>query len=68
MATVPVTFAALPVQEPELPEQFPVTFPVNGPENAVAVNVPVDASQFIDFATVFEPEEMFAFVTEYHKI
>ena len=37
--------AALPVQEPEDPEQLPVTFPVtlpvNGPEKALAVTVPL---------------------------
>ena len=32
-----VAVAELPVQEPEEPEQFPVTFPVSAPLNVVAV-------------------------------
>ena len=32
--------AALPVQDPEEPEQLPVTFPVNAPTKLVAVNAP----------------------------
>jgi len=34
-----VAVAALPVHEPEEPDAFPVTFPVSGPLNAVAVKV-----------------------------
>ena len=47
-----VAVAAFPVQEPADPEVLPVTFPVSGPENAVAVQVPV---------TVTPPEEVFNF-------
>src|SRR6185369_5280431 len=39
-----VAVAAFPVVLPEEPETFPVTLPVSGPENAVAVRVPVVAS------------------------
>ena len=35
-----VAVAALPVQDPDDPEAFPVTLPVHGPEKAVAVQVP----------------------------
>tara|TARA_R110000824_G_C14824814_1_gene637172 strand:- start:99 stop:371 length:273 start_codon:yes stop_codon:yes gene_type:complete len=38
-----VAVAALPVQLPDEPLAFPVTLPVKGPENAVAVSVPVPA-------------------------
>jgi hypothetical protein len=38
-----VAVAALPVAVPAEPEQLPVTFPVSGPANAVAVRVPVPA-------------------------
>ena len=38
-----VAVAALPLVLPELPEQSPVTFPVSGPANPVAVNTPVEA-------------------------
>ena len=34
-----VVVAEFPVQEPEEPDAFPVTFPVSGPLNAVAVKV-----------------------------
>ena len=37
-----VAVAALPVQEPEEPETFPVTLPVSAPENVVAVTAPVN--------------------------
>ena len=36
-----VAVAALPVQEPEEPEALPVTLPVSGPANPVAVSTPV---------------------------
>ena len=36
-----VAVAALPVQDPDDPDAFPVTFPVNAPVKAVATNVPV---------------------------
>ena len=36
-----VDVAALPVQLAELPDALPVTLPVNGPANPVAVNIPV---------------------------
>tara|TARA_R110001599_G_scaffold32248_2_gene106204 strand:- start:521 stop:1195 length:675 start_codon:yes stop_codon:yes gene_type:complete len=38
-----VAVAALPVQLPDEPLAFPVTLPVRGPANAVAVSVPVPA-------------------------
>jgi len=36
-----VAVAALPVQEPEEPEQFPVTLPAKAPLNLVAKIVPL---------------------------
>ena len=56
--------AAFPVQEPEEPETLPVTLPVSGPENAVAVSVPLSAFQVKDFATVLVPAVTLALVTE----
>jgi len=38
-----VAVAALPVQDPDEPEQLPVTFPVSGPENPAAARTPVNA-------------------------
>ena len=35
-----VAVAALPVQDPDEPEAFPVTLPVNAPANPVAVKTP----------------------------
>ena len=35
-----VAVAALPVQDPELPEALPVTLPVKAPTNPVAVKRP----------------------------
>ena len=40
-----MTVAALPVQEPDEPEQLPVTAPVNGPLKPVAVKTPVDGTK-----------------------
>ena len=37
-----VAVAELPVQDPELPDAFPVTLPVSGPLKPVAVNNPLD--------------------------
>ena len=37
-----VAVALFPVHEPELPDASPVTFPVNGPLNPVAVNNPLE--------------------------
>jgi hypothetical protein len=42
-----VAVAALPVHDPELPEQFPVTLPVNGPLNPVEVMVPAFEMGFV---------------------
>tara|TARA_R100000657_G_C4611345_1_gene64198 strand:+ start:203 stop:631 length:429 start_codon:yes stop_codon:yes gene_type:complete len=36
-----VAVAELPVQDPDEPEVFPVTFPVNAPTKDVAVNAPL---------------------------
>ena len=37
----------MPVQDPELPEQLPVTLPVNGPLNPVEVMVPAFEMGFV---------------------
>ena len=47
-----VADAALPVQEPEEPEQFPVTLPVRGPENPDAEITLVLGLTFTDLAKI----------------
>ena len=63
-----VAVAAFPVQEPEEPEQFPVTLPVNGPANPVAVRMPVPAFHVIVLFVVFVELETLALVMEYHTM
>ena len=63
-----VAVAAFPVQEPEEPEQFPVTLPVNGPANPVAVRMPVPAFHVIILFVVFVELETLALVMEYHTM
>ena len=63
-----VAVAALPVQEPDDPEQFPVTLPVNGPANPVAVRMPVPAFHVIVLFVVFVELETLALVMEYHTM
>jgi hypothetical protein len=62
----PVATAAVPVQEPDEPEQSPVTFPVRGPENPVAVKIAVEELKESP-ALVFGPKSPVAAVAKSGK-